>query len=401
MIFRNRPLARLGAAALLASGAFTVLGTPAYAEGAGTDLSIDVAGTRVAAGTEGKLGYITIGNKGDVTPTDVRITLDVSQLDLDKVGLSPFAERECEETEVDGRLVWECVVPGFAVPAPGETSELPLVVFRNTDALKGAYSAPVTFTVVTPGDTNAANNSETVQVELTDENGVDISVWAPDIDLQLVWKPGGEPDVKKPVLNPGDETVAFAGIRNQGDMIADGLDFTIALPKGVTLTEDLKGCTVAADRRSATCGAGSTRLQPGREVWGVFPVKVAADVEAPVILTGGTIGATARGELPVTEKSLAEAAAGELPSFLTEKVTLAEDIDPSDNSDDFAVKVAAATNGGGGGDGDDGGLPVTGPQAGLIGGVGVAVLAAGGALLMMARRRRVVLVTPGDEKPTA
>ncbi|MEU4712286.1 hypothetical protein AB0F73_01245 [Micromonospora purpureochromogenes] len=32
MIFRNRPLARLGAAALLASGAFTVLGTPAYAD---------------------------------------------------------------------------------------------------------------------------------------------------------------------------------------------------------------------------------------------------------------------------------------------------------------------------------------------------------------------------------
>ncbi|MEV4479767.1 cell wall anchor protein [Micromonospora coxensis] len=400
MIFRNRPLARLGAAALLASGAFTVLGTPAYAEG-GTDLSIDVAGTRVAAGTDGKLGFIKIGNKGDVIPTDVRITVDVSQLDLDKVGLSPFAERECEETKVDGRLVWDCVVPEFAVPGPGTTSELPLVVFRGTDELKGAYAAPVTFTVVTPGDTNAANNSETVKVELTDENGVDLSVWAPDINLQLVWKPGGEPEVKKPVLNPGDETVVFASVMNQGDMIADGLDFTVSLPKGVTLTEDLKGCTVAADRRSATCTAGSTRLKPGDAVYPVFPVRVAADVEAPVTLSGGTVGAGARGELPVTEKSLAKAAASELPSFLAPKVTLVEDIDPSDDSDDFAVRVVAAANGGGGGTGDGGGLPVTGPQAGLIGGVGVAVLAAGGALLMMARRRRVVLVTPGDEKPTA
>jgi LPXTG-motif cell wall-anchored protein len=60
--------------------------------------------------------------------------------------------------------------------------------------------------------------------------------------------------------------------------------------------------------------------------------------------------------------------------------------------------VFVGGTGGGGGGGD---LPVTGVQAGLIGGVGLAVLAGGGALLVMSRRRKVVLVTPGDETPTA
>ncbi|TYC00841.1 cell wall anchor protein, partial [Micromonospora sp. WP24] len=55
----------------------------------------------------------------------------------------------------------------------------------------------------------------------------------------------------------------------------------------------------------------------------------------------------------------------------------------------------------GGGGGDVGGLPVTGPQARLIGGIGVSVLLAGAVLMLVARRRRVVLVAPQDEQPAA
>ncbi|SCG80066.1 hypothetical protein GA0070609_6229 [Micromonospora echinaurantiaca] len=396
MIFRN--LARLGAAALLTSGAFAALGAPAYAEDTGTDLSIDVAGTRLAAGTTDKLGSIKLTNRGEDTPTGVKINIDVTQLDLDKVTLAPFAEEKCAETESAGRRVWECAIHDFAVPEPGTTSDLPLVVFRAAEGLKEAYSAPVTFTVVAPGDINSENDSKTVQIELTTENGVDLEVWAPDVDSQVAWEPGGEPELLKHTLNPGDETIVFAAFGNQGDMIADGLDFVASLPEGVTFSERLKGCEVSADRRRATCAAGTTRLMPGKTVYGVFAVKVAADVPAPVLLSGGTVSATSRGALPVTDKSLARAAGGELPPFLTTKIDVAEDIDPSDDSDDFTVKVAAVTGGGGGG---DGGLPVTGAQAGLIGGVGVAVLAVGGTLFVLARRRRVVLVTPNDERPAA
>lgn len=54
----------------------------------------------------------------------------------------------------------------------------------------------------------------------------------------------------------------------------------------------------------------------------------------------------------------------------------------------------AAPDGSGGG-----GLPVTGVQVGLIGGVGAAVLLAGAALLLLSRRK-VVLVNPGQQRDT-
>ncbi|WP_436681462.1 hypothetical protein [Micromonospora sp. URMC 105] len=273
-----------------------------------------------------------------------------------------------------------------------------MFLFKDTDAIKGDYSAPVTFRVVSANDTDTGNNVRTTQVEFTTENGVDLLVLAPDVRSQVVWRADGEPDVKKPILNPGDETTVFALIVNQGDMIADGVDLTMSLPKGVTFSTDLKECRYTADRRTADCESGLTRLKPGQDLYGFFPVKVAADLDAPVSLTGGAVEVSSRGALPATERSLATTPS-KLPSFLTTTAPagLAKDVDPSDNSDNFAVIVAAPTGGEGGG----GGLPVTGPQAGLIGGVGVAVLAAGGALFVLARRRRVVLVTPGDEKPTA
>ncbi|MFC8618509.1 hypothetical protein ACFT9M_19125 [Micromonospora purpureochromogenes] len=397
MTFRNRPLARLGAVALLASGAFTVLGTPAYADNPATDLSLDVAGTRVAADTQGKAAFVKLSNKGENTPTDVVLAVDVSKLDSAKVDVVPLLE-QCEEVTIDGRRTWQCALTEQEIPTPGATVELPALVFKDTDAMTGDYSAPVTFRIISANDTDTANNSRTTQVEFTTENGVDLLVLAPDVRTQVFWRANGEPDVKKPTLNPGDETTVFAYIVNQGDMIADGVDLKMSLPKGVTFSKDLKECEYTADRRTADCRSGLTRLKPGGDLYGVFPVKVAADVAAPVSLTNGSVEVSSRGALPATERSLANTPS-ELASFLTTTAPagLAKDVDPSDNSDNFAVIVAAPAGGEGGG----GGLPTTGPQAGLIGGVGAVVLAAGGAMFVLARRRRVVLVTPGDEKPTA
>ncbi|MEV0721752.1 cell wall anchor protein [Micromonospora purpureochromogenes] len=397
MSFRNRPLARLGAVALLASGAFTVLSTPAYADNPATDLSLDVAGTRVAAGTQGKAAFVKLSNKGENTPTEVVLAVDVSKLDSAKVDVVPLLE-QCEEATIDGRRTWLCALTAQEIPTPGATVDLPALVFKDTDAMTGDYSAPVTFQIRSENDTDTTNNSRTTQVEFTTENGVDLLVLAPDVRTQVFWRANGEPDVKKPTLNPGDETTVFALILNQGDMIADGVDLKMSLPRGVTFSQDLKECEYTADRRTADCRSGLTRLKPGADLYGVFPVKVAADVAAPVSLTGGAVEVSSRGALPATERSLANTPS-ELASFLTTTAPagLAKDVDPSDNSDNFAVIVAAPAGGEGGG----GGLPVTGPQAGLIGGVGAAVLAAGGAMFVLARRRRVVLVTPGDEKPTA
>ncbi|MEH1056036.1 cell wall anchor protein [Micromonospora sp. CPCC 206171] len=405
MIFRNRPLARLGAVALLASGAFTVLGTPAYADNPATDLSLDVAGTRVAAGTPGKIAFAKLSNTGENTPTEVVLAVDVSKLDPAKVDVIPLLE-QCEEITVEGRRTWACALTKEEIPTPGATLELPALAFKDTDAVTGDYSAPVTFQIQSENDTDTTNNSRTTQVEFTAESGVDLLVLAPDVRTQVFWRADGEPDVKKSTLNPGDETTVFALILNQGDMIADGVDLKMSLPRGVTFSQDLKECEYTADRRTADCRSGLTRLKPGADLYGVFPVKVAADVDAPVSLTGGAVEVSSRGALPATERSLADTPS-ELASFLTTTAPagLATDVDPSDNSDNFAVIVAAKTGGDGGGDGGGegggGGLPVTGPRAGLLGGVGAAVLAAGGAMFVLARRRRVVLVTPGDEKPTA
>ncbi|GAB3818182.1 hypothetical protein [Micromonospora zhanjiangensis] len=77
------------------------------------------------------------------------------------------------------------------------------------------------------------------------------------------------------------------------------------------------------------------------------------------------------------------------------------DSNPANNVAPIVITVKDGGSGDGGGDGSGGGLPVTGVQAGLIGGVGLGVLLVGGVLFLLARRRRVVLVTPDDEKPTA
>ncbi|MFB9235008.1 cell wall anchor protein [Plantactinospora siamensis] len=401
MTFRNRPLARLGAAALLASGAFTALGTPAFAEGAKTDLSIDVAGTRVAAGAEGKVGFVKLGNKGDTTPTDVKILVDLSKLDQDTAEVAVLGQSCAEDP---AKHVWTCSLTAEEIPAPGATVDLPLISAKKDPAKSAPYSAPVTFTVVTPEDDDKSNNSKTATVEFADKGGVDLGVLVPDVSSQLSWVDG---DIKeqKPVLNPGDETTVVAALFNQGDQIAAGVGLKLTLPKGVTLSQNLEDCAISADRRSADCQDSEIQINPQDDLYGVFKVKVAADLKAPVTLSGGNVTVAALGAADPTAKRLAKSATTKLPSYLTNDrpAGVPTDIDPSDNSDGFSVLLAAVGNGGaGGGEGDDdGGLPVTGPQAGLIGGVGAAVLAAGGVLFMMARRRRVVLVVPGDEKPSA
>ncbi|MFG3709389.1 LPXTG cell wall anchor domain-containing protein [Micromonospora sp. NPDC047730] len=406
----NRPLARLGAAALLASGAFTAVGTPAHAAGRAADLSVTaVVGTKVAEGTRIKTAYAKVTNNGPGTPSSLVVKADTSKLDhYGEVAFFPAA-KGCSGEGAEKPVLWTCVVPEEQIPGPGETVELPIVMIRRVPDVDEPYSAPVTLTVESPDDTNPDNNSATVQIEISKESGVDLGVVVPDVKEQLAFDDVLKEDPPTGPLNPGDATTVLAFVENQGDRIADGLDLKIALPKGVTFDDSIqvKECEYAADLRSADCRAGLLQLAPREGVLGAFPVKVAAGVEAPVSLAGGEVTVSARGELPATEANLARKRSA-LPSFLHRpagsRAAQAGDVDPTDNRDDFAVVVTAAGTGGGGeggGDDDEGSLPVTGAQTGLIVGVGGAVLVAGAAMFLVARRRRVVLVTPGDEKPTA
>ncbi|WP_229398756.1 hypothetical protein [Micromonospora okii] len=399
MPVRNRLLARLGAAALLASGALTALSAPAHAEGAGTDLSLDVAGTRVAANVGGKVAFIKISNRGANPVSRATVQVDVTELDAVEIEAIPRGD-ECEEARSDGRRIWSCLLFDDTLPKPGRTGEMPLLVLKGDDAA-GPRSAPVTFTLTSPDDTTPENNTKTVRVEFTEESGVDLGVRVPDVTRHI---PPDEydPDTEGfPALQPGKTTVLIGEVFNQGDLVTDGVRVVMRLPKGVTFADRFADCEHSADRRTATCEIEDLQLGDGGSALSfLVPIKVGASVKGPVALKPGTVTAEALGQLTPEQRRSRKATAPKLPSVA--KLVPAKEVDPSDNSDDFAVIVIAASNGGGnGGSGGGSGLPVTGPQAGLIGGIGAAVLAVGGVLLVLARRRRVVLVAPTDEKPTA
>lgn len=394
MRFRNRSLARAGAAVLLAAGATTALSAPAYAAANETDLELTVVGTKVAANAEGKFGWAKITNKGEKTPGELTIAADVSALDFSKVFVAAI-DGNCS-TEGDAQPTkWICELAEDMIPGPGETVEVPVLTLK---AQPGAapYTAPVTFTISSPDDTDESNNSKTVDVSFSEESGVDLGVWVPDVKTKIDPATGEE---SSPLL-AGDTTAVIGSVFNWGDMIANGVRITVQLPKQVTFAEEESDCKYSADNRTATCEYKTVVIPPASQAdedddvaMFYWPITVGADVAAPVTLGEGSWTVEALGQSPAGE--LRARATGALPKNV-EMVSLEEtevnEVDASDNVDGFAVVVAEDSSGGGGG-----GLPVTGVQAGVLGGIGVAVVVAGAVLFLVARRRRVVLVTPGDE----
>ena len=288
--------------------------------------------------------------------------------------------------------------------------DLPVLLFKALESLKAAYSAPVKFTIISKDDTSKDNNTKSVNVEFTKENGADLTVIADDVKNAVKVKNGtielaGD-------LHAGDTAQLIYDVWNQGDLPTAGLKVTVKLPKGVTFTETEPECEYAAGNGSLVCTYPDMPFVPlfafddgddngddngdgGDGVAGgtfYHLLSVGADVKAGA-LTGGTV--SVEPILPAKDVEIKSFKIKHKPANMTplNKADLDGDLDASDNTDGFAVIVA--TEGGAGG-----GLPVTGAKVGLIGGIGVAVLVAGGALFLVARRRRVVLVTPGDEKPT-
>ncbi|MFC6022138.1 hypothetical protein ACFP2T_38995 [Plantactinospora solaniradicis] len=408
MKFRTCALARAGAVVLLAATA-AALGAPAYAAGTETDLELTVVGTKVAANvrdnlTPWKIGWAKIANKGANTPRELSITADLSAVDLDKglVLVNPFLhetspDADCGAESEDGPVIWTCELKGSLIPGPGETVELAVFAFEQAGGPRPAYTFPVPFTINSPDDTNKANNSKTVDVVYSDESGVDLGVWVPDVKETPLPDSG-----ESRQLRAGDTTIVSGQVFNWGDITANGVRVTVQLPEQVTFAEKEDECTYSADNRKATCEYGTLVLNPSSmneedDYVAAFywPIIVSGDVEAPVTLPDGSWTAEALGQASPNARNAR--AAGALPDnveMISAKEAGVNEVDASDNVDGFAVVVSA--DGGSGG-----GLPVTGVQAGVLGGVGAAVVVAGAVLVLTARRRRVVLVTPGDEKPTA
>jgi hypothetical protein len=386
-----RSVARVSAAGLLTAGVLAFAATPALA--ADTDLGIDIKGSTLALGAEAKPVTITISNNGSTRPSDVRVKFDagVNLGGKAVVDLGGGGEDDCA---LDDQGHADCVLDKSAVPAPGGSINL-TVIIRKVDSSTGK-AGKLTVSIETPGDSNSKNDSDTVDVTLSENKGVDLTAYAEDVTLTE-----GEGYTGKPIP-AGGKSVADAFVTNFGDQTAAGLKIVGTLPKGATfVAQDAAGCDFSADQRSVRCelGADELSLPPVSAVEVRFDIVVAPDVKGPVALQDGSWTFVAGGAVEPARARIAAKQA--LPDYLfqVDPAELAHmDIDPSDNVDGFAVLVAgpAGGTGGGTGGGDEPGLPVTGPVAGTIGGIGGAVLVAGAIMFVMSRRRRVVLVTPDD-----
>jgi hypothetical protein len=388
---RSRLRVAVGASALLTTVALVGLAGPAHAAD-GADLQLVVSDKKIAAGSLGKIFTVAVKNTSDVDASAFDVEFDLSGLN-DKVKVDPLTD--ITGCELAGAKI-TCSFTDLAL-AKDLAIKIPFGLDQTAGAIGDAGSFKVS--VLSESDPNKANNEATVGVEIPG-SGVDLGVFA--FDVYALDASGAFTD--EPVA-PGETSIVAAGVANQGDKIADGLKVSVTLPNYVTFTEVEDGCTYTSDNRTVTCDYKGLVLAPGKvdltQPFGVgafFPVKVASNAPGPVNLTGGTFSAAALAETdPADASSLAKLSSSKLPNnFKALTAADVKDIDLSDNTDDFTVFVGAPASGGGGG----GGLPVTGVQAGLMGGIGGAALITGAVLFMVARRRRVVLVTPGDEKST-
>jgi hypothetical protein len=389
-----RSVARVCAAGLLAAGALTFAATPALA--ADTDFGLDIKGTTLALGSDAKAATITISNNGATKPSEVQIKFDASGVDLGGKAVIDLGGNGEDDCALDAQGRADCVLDESSIPAPGGSIDLSVFI-RKVNAGTG-NAGKLTVSVEVAGDSNKKNDSDTVDITLSENKGVDLTAYAEDVTLNDGDRYTGEP------IPAGGKSVAEAFVTNYGDQTANGWQVVGTLPKGATfVAQEAAGCDFSADRRSVRCVVGADQLPlPPRTAAAVrFDIAVGQDVKGPVSLQDGSWTFVA---LEAVEPTRARIAAKQaLPDYVfqIDPVELVHmDIDPSDNVDGFAVLVAGPNGGTGGGTGDNGdddpGLPVTGPVAGGIAGVGGAVLIAGAVMFMVSRRRRVVLMTPGD-----
>lgn len=368
--------ARLGTTAVVAAAALAVTAMPASAA-PGVDLAVSVQSGVVAAGSDGKPFLVKVTNVGDTKNDGFGFVLDLNGLDDRKVTveLPEDADDACKK---QGRKL-ACEFTNVLVR--NDTAEFAIEVKpvpgRGGVGPAGSFTA----TVVNDKDTNKSNDSTTVKVSVA-KPGVDIFAFASDVVASRDKATGKV----EPVV-PGDTGELAFGVFNFGSVAASGVEIAIQLPEHVQFTAPLEGCTTSADKRRLTCTLSNYRLEPGNVGVGAeVQVKVASNAPQSVELKGSIVAKS----LGVAEALGADArrAAPPAPSWLKTRTT-SDEVDTGDNTDEFVVFVGRTGDGGGG-------LPVTGPKAVAIGGVGAVVFAVGVFLLVAARRRRVVLVTPAE-----
>ncbi|NYF55776.1 LPXTG cell wall anchor domain-containing protein [Micromonospora purpureochromogenes] len=385
---------------LLLLGGVGVPAASASAAPAGADLTVDLAGATIPLGVTKKTLHLKISNRGDATPTRVVVRVDASELDrFDfRIMLWPTGgPRDCDG-DVSG---WYCDLLPDQLPGPGETVELPILATVQTEEpLAGRIKVTVE---VKPVDTNPADNTKWFPIQVVDHPEADLSVVAPDVTQSVRIAADGSL-ASTGTLNPGETGAVRYTIANQGRKPVDGVKVELRVPTGATFTRPPDECVLSDAGRAAVCTYDRLALVPVDQdtdpndqlhsaVELYHLVTVSAATKAPVTLRNGTVRVEG---LSDPRSDLSGPARSDLPTNAV--AVRAVDVDDSDNQDGFAVVVAANSSGGGsggspgdgGGAGGGGSLPITGSQAGLTAGAGLAMLVGGGVLLLLTRRRRAI-----------
>ncbi|MGK5674121.1 cell wall anchor protein [Micromonospora sp. URMC 106] len=404
-LFHRSALARAGAVALLAAGGLTTVAVPAYAADQ-ADLDLVPISGQLARGVDAakaKPFKFTVNNlAGDVDAKGVTVTVDTSGLKK-KVGF--VVPDGCEVTgksftcllgDLRGGTSEDFGVPLFSAGRRGDGGVLKVTISSAT------------------ADPDKENNSVDVPVTVT-KPGYDLTSWVQDVQANVVVNGAvaDEPDLKP--VRRGETVPLDWAVYNDGSRPATGLFYGLSLPAGVSFAKLPEGCLQQdfEGRAQAFCEDSGAVVEPGEYYTADVRVTVGDDVTEPVLREGvlfaygldaaeGEPEAEAKVAGPAQRKTFTEVDETDNHTVFEAFVDLSAQPTPTPTPSGEPTPTPSTTPGGGtgGGDGDGGGLPVTGVQAGLIGGIGAAVLLAGGALLLISRRRDVVLVAPGDEKST-
>ncbi|SCL37722.1 hypothetical protein GA0074692_4765 [Micromonospora pallida] len=399
-LFTRPALARAGAATLLTAGLVAV-GAPAQAADQ-ADLALIPVSSQIAKGvTEAKAKpfKFTVDNtRGAVDARNVTVKVDARKVKQKKVGF--FAPEGCQVQEA---AVYSCLLGDLTA---GTSEDFGIPLFST-----GTRGAAGTLVVTISADTTDPNlEDNTVEVDLTvTKPGYDLVTWAQDVYADVVVDGDEESETGLRPVRPGETAPLDWAVYNGGSRRATGLFYGIVLPAGVSFAELPENC-VQEDflgTARAFCEDLSVLIKPGQFYTDVVRVKVSEEATQPVLRVGEIFAYGLDGLLegepeeepqPVREaqrRTFVEADDSDNQAVFDVFVDLTAPTQGPTTSPTASPTVPPAAGGGGGG---EGGLPVTGVQAGLIGGVGGSVLLVGGALLLLARRRRVLLVTPADEK---
>ncbi|MEV0213985.1 LPXTG cell wall anchor domain-containing protein [Micromonospora sp. NPDC050695] len=403
--FHRSALARAGVVALLATGGLAAVAAPAHAADQ-ADLALVPISTELAKGVKAAKAkpfkFRVDNSRSTVAATGVSYTVDTSRLKKNKVGVVVPLGCQMKGT------TFTCPL-GDLPAGTGEEFGIPLF---STGGRGDAGTLVVSISSATSGSTPV----DTVEHDITvAKAGYDLTSWVQDVQANVLVNgvQGDDPDLRP--VRRGETVPLDWAVYNDGSRKATGIFYGLTLPVGVTFAQKPQGCLeqVFLGKQQLFCEDAGAVVKPGQYYTADVTVKVGNNVTEPVLHEGdlfafGLDGAEGQPEEEPEVASSAQRKAFTEVDEVDNHTTFEAFVDltaatPSPTPTATATPTGTPTPGvttspgtGGGG----GGLPVTGVQAGLIGGIGGLILLAGGALLVLSRRRKVVLVAPGDEKST-